>query len=102
MATTAQEVKTLKKEITELKNMLADQLSDTPANGISQTIFSKEELQDMANKAGKSVRDFVSDKREKFTDATEQAETTIKDRPFISAAAIFASGVVLATLLARR
>lgn len=102
MATTAEEVKNLKKDITQIKNMLADQLADIPSNGLSQTVFNRDELQDMANRAGKSVREFVSDKREQINEASDKAETAIKERPFMTAAAMFASGVVLASLFARR
>lgn len=102
MATTAQEVKNLKKDITQIKNMLADQLAEIPPNGESRTMFNSDDLQDMANRAGKTVREFVSDKREQINEATDQAETKIKERPFMTAAAMFASGVVLASLIARR
>lgn len=102
MATTAQEVKNLKKDITQIKNMLADQLAEIPPNGESRTMFNRDDLQDMANRAGKTVREFVSDKREQINEATDQAETKIKERPFMTAAAMFASGVVLASLIARR
>lgn len=102
MATTAQEVKNLKKDLDQIKNMLADQLSDVTPNGKSETIFNREDLEDMANRAGKSVRVFMTDKREKLSDASDQAETVIKERPFVSAAAMFAGGMLLASLLRRR
>lgn len=102
MATTAEEVKNLKKDIGQIKNMLADQLNGSAQNGKSDTIFNRDDIEDMANRAGKSVREFMTDKREKFTDATDQAEAVIKDRPFASAAAMFAGGMLFAALLRRR
>lgn len=102
MATTQQEVKDMKQDIAQIKNMLADQLEETPANGESKTVFTKEELQRVANQAGKGVRAFFSDKQKQFGEAKVACEKTIKERPLTSAAVAFAGGMLLTTLLKRK
>lgn len=102
MATTQQEVKELKQDIVQIKNMLADQLEETAANGESRTIFAKEELQRLANQAGKGVRTFFSDKQRQFGQAKAACEKTIKERPVTSAVVAFAGGMLLTTLLRRK
>lgn len=102
MATTQQEVKELKKDIEQIKNMLAGQMEETLSNGHSKAVFAKEELQHAANQAGKNVRTFFSAKQTQIGDAKTACESTIKERPFTSAAIAFAGGVLLATLLKRK
>ncbi|MGB1540156.1 MAG: hypothetical protein ACPG80_04290 [Rickettsiales bacterium] len=102
MATTQQEIKTLKKDITQLKDMLADHMEGSPGNGSSRTHFTREEVQKLANQAGESIRGFIGTKRQQFSDATVRTEEAIKERPFVSTAAAFAGGMLLATLLRRK
>jgi len=101
MTTTTQEVKILKKDIAQIKNMLADQLDETPSNGASKTLFTKEDLQRVANETGKGVRTFLADKQKKAGEAKAACESTIKSRPFTSAAVAFAGGMVLSALMKR-
>lgn len=99
MSTTQQEVKVMKKDITQIKNMLADHMDGAPSNGQSKTVFNKEDLQQMAHQAGQGVRAFVSAKQQELGNAKEACENTIKERPFTSAAVAFAGGVLVTTLL---
>ncbi len=98
MSTAAQEVKQLKKEISSLKNMLADQIEDSAPNGLSKSLFSREDIAEMANNAGKSARQFFETKQEQALRGKEYTENLIQDRPFVSAATAFAAGVLLTSL----
>lgn len=102
MSTAQEEVKALKKDITQIKNMLADQLEETTSNGHSKTIFNKEDLQNVAYNAGKGLRHFFGEKQQQFLDGKEQCENVIKSRPLTSAAVMFAGGMVLSALLRRK
>jgi ElaB/YqjD/DUF883 family membrane-anchored ribosome-binding protein len=102
MTTAQQEVKNLKKDISEIKNLLADQLEDVPVNGSSKIVPSKGELKRVAHQAGKGLRTFISEKQDQIGEAKTACESTIKKRPFTSAAVAFAGGVLLTTLLKRK
>lgn len=102
MATTQQEVKAMKQEIADLKNLLADHVEETAANGASKTIMAKDELQQLAHHAGKGVRNFMSQKHQQLDEAKVSCQKTIKERPLTSAAIAFAGGAVLAALLSKK
>lgn len=99
--TTAQEIKTMKKEISAMKSMLADHAEDVASEGQSKAMITRAEILDMANKAGESVRGFVSDKRDQAEVVAKTTQKKIKARPLTSAAIALAGGVVLGALLRR-
>tara|TARA_B100001564_G_C20649203_1_gene675980 strand:- start:1624 stop:1929 length:306 start_codon:yes stop_codon:yes gene_type:complete len=99
---TQQEVKNMKADIAQIKTMLADQLEDMPANGNNKVMVVRDELQRVANQAGKDVRAFFSTKGKQLGDTKVACETAIKDRPLTSAAVAFASGMLLTILLKRK
>lgn len=99
---TTQEVKALKKDIAQLKNMLADQLDEATPNGQSRSIFSKEELSHAAHNAGQNVRHFLENKQEQFAYGKEKCQSTIKARPLTSAAVLLAGGMLLGSILKRK
>ena len=100
--TTAQEVKAMKKEIADMKKVIANYAEGAVPNSDSRSFITRAEIQDLANKAGKSVRGFVSEKRTQVEDVTKQTQKTIKSRPLTSAAAALAGGMVLGALLRRK
>ena len=102
MATTQQELKILKNDIAEIKNILADHANRSASNGVSKMVMQKQNLEQLAQDAGERVRDFVQQEQEQFDQVKAQAETAIKDRPFTTAAVAFASGALLGTLLRRK
>lgn len=99
--TTAQEIKDVKQDIKDLKKMIAQEF-EGESNGHSRHAFSREEIQLMANRAGKSVRGFLNDKRDQLGVAKIRTEDTIKAHPFTVTAAAVASGMLLGALLRRK
>lgn len=97
-----QEIKTMKEDIAEMKDLLAGQMKEATSNGNSAMFMSREELSEMANKAGKSVREFASDKREQIDEAKALTQDTIKARPLTSAAVAMVSGLALGALLSKK
>ncbi len=102
MATTQKEVKNMKQDIAQIKDMLADQLEEIPTNGKTKNIFNKEDLQSIANQAGKGVRAFFSDKQKQLEEVKTACKKTIKERPLTSAAVAFAGGMLITTLLRKK
>ena len=100
--TTAQEIKSMKKDLAEMKNLLADQLEDTVSNGHSKTVLTRAEISELAHKAGSSVREFVNGKREQLDAAKVKTQDTIKARPLTSAAVALAGGLLLGAMLRRK
>lgn len=99
--TTAQELKSMKQEIAEMKSLIEGTESKS-SNGNGHHMLTRAEIHEIANKAGKSVRGFLSDKRDQFDAAKTRTEKTIKARPLTSAAVALAGGLVLGALLRRR
>jgi len=59
------------------------------------------ETKDVAREAGKNVYDFFNRNYKKLKGAEESASHTIKSNPLASAAAIFATGLVIGSALRR-
>ena len=97
-----QEIKDLKQEVARLKNLMADHAENAASNGMSKMIFTKDEICELANNAGKEVREYLGSKQEQLTNARENCKETIKERPFTSAAIAFAGGAVIGMLLRGR
>lgn len=102
MTATQKEIKSLKDDIDQIKTLLVDQIEETPSNGQSKTMLTREEIAGLANKAGQSVRSFVGQKSEQFHQARDVCESKIKERPFLSTAAAFAGGALLVALMKRK
>lgn len=99
MATTQNQIKSMQKDLDQIKDLLADNLAKTASNGASKTATKAEET---ARKAGEGVKTFVTDRKEQLGSAKDACESTIKERPFVSTAAAFVGGALLMTLLNRR
>lgn len=102
MTATQKEIKSLKDDIDQIKTLLVDQIEETPSNGQSKTMLTREEIAGLANKAGQSVRSFVGQKSEQLNQARDVCEGKIKERPFLSTAAAFAGGALLVALMKRK
>lgn len=99
MATTEQELQTLKKEISEIKSMLGEQEKGISKIGNSLPNLSKDEIQRAANKAGRNVRGALEETKDNAIERKARAEDTIKDNPLCSTAAAFTGGVIIAALI---
>ncbi|WP_417320057.1 DUF883 family protein [Emcibacter sp.] len=102
MTAVEKELKTLKKDFAELKEILAEQAKDKASNGHGRFHVTRDELQAMASRAGENVRDFITDKKERYEDVRDKCETTVKAHPFATTAAAFTGGLLIATLLRRK
>jgi len=103
MATAQQEIKGLKKDIADLKDILASQVEDVTPNGNSvDNRFDMQAVKARARLAGVKARKFVQDTQDQAKVARDAAEKTIKARPFTTTAAAFASGALVAALLKRK
>mgnify|MGYP000064402427 CR=1 FL=1 len=100
MATNTQEIKALKKEINELKDAMTDKVENTASE--IQSNFNKDNIIEMATNAGQTAREFMTTKQEQLGEVKANTESMIQKRPFASAAAAFAAGVVLTSLLNRK
>ncbi len=100
--TAQQEIKAMKKEIGELKSLVADSIEGTAKNGNGNSFFSGHDLKDMAHDAGKSVSEYLHEKGTQARELRDNCRTGIKRRPLTSAALAFTGGVVIASLLSRR
>lgn len=100
MATNTQQIKELKNEIAELKGVMKNKLGDSLDS--THSTFSKDNIIEMANNAGQTAREFLHTKQEQIGEVKANTETMIKKRPFTSAAAAFAAGVVLTSLFSRK
>lgn len=102
MATAQQEIKTLKKDLNQIKEMLAAQAKDIAPNGADTSRIDVDAIKERAREAGVKARDYLRSKQDQAIVARDKAEDTIKARPFVSTAAAFASGAIVAALLTRR
>ncbi len=103
MATAQQEIKDLKQDIADLKDVIASQVEDTVPNGSStDRRFDMETVRERARLAGKKARKFFVEKQDQAKVARDAAEKTIKARPFTTTAAAFAGGALVAALIKRK
>ena len=102
MTTQSQEIKALKQELAALKNEFADQLEGTLSNGHSKTIFTREDIAELAHNAGRRTKRYLARKRKQMNEAKDACETTIQEHPFTSLAVGVAGGALLAALLRRK
>lgn len=65
-------------------------------------IYNQDDIQNLANSLGKSLKAFLQEKQEKLMDAKSQYECTIKEHPISSAATAFVAGVIIGLLLKRK
>lgn len=65
------------------------------------SIFSSENIDQLANTLGKSLQSFLQNKQEKFGEIKEKSEETITSHPFPCVATAFAVGVIIG-LISRR
>ncbi|WP_417461301.1 hypothetical protein [Kordiimonas sp.] len=101
MATAQQEIKTLKKDLAQIKEMLAASANGHAPNGIGEK-FDIDAIKERAREAGVKAREYLSDKQDQAKVARDKAERTIQKRPFASTAAAFAGGAIVAALLSRK
>ncbi|MCD6034295.1 MAG: hypothetical protein K0R63_36 [Rickettsiales bacterium] len=102
MATAEQEIKMLKKDLSNLKDAMRDKLAELTSDGGGYIPQIKEDFQELAQQAGKEARSLFNNTQKQFSDATHACEETIKEHPFRTSALIFMSGALLATLLRRK
>ncbi|WP_417449792.1 hypothetical protein [Kordiimonas sp.] len=102
MATAQQEIKNLKKDLNQIKEMLSAQVEDVTPNGAAGPRIDVDAMKDRAREAGEKAREYLRSKQDQAVVARDKAEQTIKDRPFVTTAAAFASGAIVAALLSRR
>jgi ElaB/YqjD/DUF883 family membrane-anchored ribosome-binding protein len=102
MATAQQEIKTLKKDLNQIKEMLAAQVRDVAPNGADTSRIDVDAIKERAREAGVKARDYLRHKQDQAIIARDKAEETIKERPFVTTAVAFASGAIVAALLTRR
>ncbi|WP_262690200.1 hypothetical protein [Kordiimonas aestuarii] len=102
MATAQQEIKNLKKDMKQIKDMLTAQARDVAPNGADTSRIDVDAIKDRAREAGEKAREYLRNKQDQAVVARDKAEQTIKDRPFTTTAAAFASGAIVAALLSRR
>lgn len=78
--------------------------ADTTANG--QTGINKEQIRqtvdDIRAEVGREVGARAQQVRDWYETQADQVRTTVVEKPFASAGAAFAAGVILGILLARR
>ena len=82
-----------------LKEGIQKEIGESVSEGIST--FSPENINQLANTLGNSLKVLLQDKQEKLADMKDQYEVSIKERPFTNVASAFAAGVVLGLLFRR-
>ncbi len=103
MATAQQEIKTLKKDLAQIKEMLAASANGHAPNGLGDNSrFDIDAIKERAREAGVKAREYLSEKQDQAKVARDKAEKTIQKRPFTSTAAAFAGGAIVAALLSRK
>ena len=103
MTTTADELKALKREVKELQGMLAEKELKT-GNGSAAThyMMTRDEIQSIANNAGKNLREFFRTKGEQIDHARASTESRIKERPFTATAIALGVGTLAGLMLRGR
>lgn len=99
---TKQEIKDLQQEIRKIKTLGEDYIEKLAEDVQEGSSSRKGELRLVANQVGKNVRSFFSEKQKQLTEAKSTCESTIKRKPFMSIAAAFASGALIAFLIKRK
>ncbi|MCH2546930.1 MAG: hypothetical protein MK052_04880 [Alphaproteobacteria bacterium] len=104
MATAQQQIRDLKSEVKELSNLVEKQAKtlNKEIHGNGHYHITRDELRSMAENAGASAREFVSDKRAKASAYAGQYEDTVGAHPWKSTALAVAGGLVLGAILRRR
>ena len=103
MATAQTEIKALKKDMTQIKDILVDHFDGKSSNGTSKTkYFDVEDVKEKARVVGAQAREYVSVKQDQVLAARDVTEKTIKERPFTTAAIAFTGGALVAALLSRK
>ncbi|MFC3051460.1 hypothetical protein [Kordiimonas pumila] len=103
MTTAQQEIKSLKKDLAQIKDILADHAENVVSNGASKSkFFDVDEVKDQARRAGVAARKYLHDKQDQVIVARDKAEATIQKRPFTTTVAAFAGGALIAALLSRK
>ncbi len=65
-------------------------------------VYNQEDIQQLANHLGSSLKSFLLDKQDKLMDVKSQYEGTIKDNPISSAATAFTAGLIIGLLLKKK
>jgi ElaB/YqjD/DUF883 family membrane-anchored ribosome-binding protein len=108
MQSVNQEIRELKEQVQSLADIVQKKIKHIPSNGVdhdNDNIFShlnREELAEMARKAGKDVRSFIKDNRAKAEEVYEEVEKKITHHPFQAMAAAVAGGALLGLLMSNR
>lgn len=103
MATAQQEIKALKQDMAQIKDILVDHVDGKSSNGSSKSkFFDVEDVKAKARYAGEQAREYLSAKQEQVIAARDVTEKTIKERPFMSTAIAFTGGALVAALLSRK
>lgn len=103
MATAQQDIKALKADIADLKEVIASQVEDVAPDGkSSDSRFDMDAVKERARVAGMKARKFFEETQGQAKDARVKAEKTIKARPFATTAVAFAGGALVAALITRK
>lgn len=99
-----QEIRELREEMHKLsdivqKKMRKTEAANDAAAGDNVLHFNREELAEIARRAGKEARSFLKDKRQQAEEVYETVEKNITSHPFQSIAAAVSGGVLLGMLL---
>ncbi|MCE3231904.1 MAG: hypothetical protein K0R98_161 [Rickettsiaceae bacterium] len=84
----------LKKEAKDI----SDNASDILENANQALNMGRKELSNMAEKAGKNMREFFSAKSQQVCDAKDKAEEKITANPFTAVSIAVVSGLILGAL----
>jgi ElaB/YqjD/DUF883 family membrane-anchored ribosome-binding protein len=84
----------INKEASKLKDDSISYLKSKPADAVN-------EVKDKAKEAGKNVYDFFKRNTAKLKDSSKVAADTISVNPLTSAAAIFATGLIVGSIFNR-
>ena len=82
--------------IKDIKDNIKSEISEKTG------IYNQDDIQQLANHLGSSLKSFLLDKQDKLIDVKSQYEGAIKEHPISSAAAAFTAGVIIGLLLRKR
>ncbi len=90
------EVQNLQSDMERIKELLEKEAKESFEDNVAS--ISRSDIRHMVNQAGRSVGEFVGEKKQQATAATKQTEQAIAEHPFRSAALAFGAGALLSAL----
>ena len=103
-----QEIRELKEQVQSLADIVQKKIKHIPSNGAdhdNDNIFShlnREEIAEMARKAGKDVRSFIKENRAKAEEEYDDVEKNVTSHPMQSLAMALVGGAILGMFMSRR